>query len=296
MQGKVDFFVPGFSKCGTTTLFEVLNQHPDIFIPDAKEPNYFGLATAVKTFEWYQSLYLPAKTGQLKGDCSTFYTAAASDEKSCQEIYQHNPEAKFIFIARDPVSRVESSFREMHNSSPKYGFDTPFKLSDAMLSVPQIIDDSAYHSRLKTYLDVFGEDRVLILLMEDLKNDHEGTARRCYNFLGLTPPEESFEQVPHVNRGEEKLYDSALFRRMRNSRFVGSWLSRVSVDKQDRYARKFGLRKLFSEPVEWDERAVDFFMTRLQGEVEGFSKYIGGTSSSWMKYKALKQQYLANNK
>jgi len=295
MQGKVDFFVPGFSKCGTTTLFEMLNQHPDIFIPNAKEPNYFGLSTNVKTLEWYRSLYLPAKIDQLKGDCSTFYTAAASDTKSCQEIYEHNPGAKFIFIARDPVSRVESSYREMHNSSPKYGFDTPFELAEVFCSVPQILDDSAYFSRLKTYLDVFGEDQVLIVLMEDLKRDHQGTARRCYEFLGLSLPDENFENVPHANRGEEKLYDSVLFRRMRNSRVFGSWLAGISISNQDKYARKVGLRKLFTEAVVWDTRAVKLFMDQLQGEVESFCGYVGGTSDLWVKYNKLKKQYIADN-
>ena len=38
---RVDFIVPGFSKCGTTTLCFLLNQHPDIFLP-LREADFFG--------------------------------------------------------------------------------------------------------------------------------------------------------------------------------------------------------------------------------------------------------------
>ncbi len=39
---QIDFIVPGFSKCGTTTLCDMLNSHEDVFIPPAKEPGYFA--------------------------------------------------------------------------------------------------------------------------------------------------------------------------------------------------------------------------------------------------------------
>ena len=287
MKRRVDFFVPGFSKCGTTSLFEILDAHPSVFIPEVKEPNFFGLSDEVKDFKWYESFYTASSEEQVLGDCSTFYSSIVCDKKSCEEIYQHNPDAKFIFIVRDPVGRIESSFREMHNSSAMYGFCTPFKLSDALMEIPQIIDDTAYYSRLMTYVSVFGKDKVLVIGMEELKSRPDIIADKCYSFLGLEGYSFSVSDTPYRNRGEEKLYDSALFRWARSARLIGPWLSKINIHTQDYYATKLGLRKRFVRSVEWDDYAVKIFMSRLHDEVELFCDVSDISSESWLKYKKI---------
>src|SRR5687768_1784263 len=37
-----DFLIIGAGKCGTTSLFMYLRQHPEIFLPRVKEPNFYG--------------------------------------------------------------------------------------------------------------------------------------------------------------------------------------------------------------------------------------------------------------
>ena len=284
MNITVDFFVPGFSKCGTTTLFEVLNMHPDIYIPPCKEPNYFGFPKDAHREEWYQGLFVDAENSQLKGDCSTFYSSISAEQACIDEIHQNNPNAKFIFLARDPVKRIESSFREMHNSAPKYGLNTPYSLGDAFEAMPQIIEDSAFYSRLKAYQDRVGEENTLVLLIEDIKNDLNKAANRCYNFLGLTSLTLSEQDLPHENAGETKLYDSRVYRWLRRNAVTGNLLSKVSIKKQDDYAKRIGLRRPFTHAVSWDKKADDIFQRQLVPDIEKFITQHAIDRQLWPQY------------
>ena len=62
---KIDFIVPGFSKCGTTTLCALLDLHPRVFIPEIKEPWYFSHPEFETQHEHYDEHYQDAREGQL---------------------------------------------------------------------------------------------------------------------------------------------------------------------------------------------------------------------------------------
>src|SRR5437588_11693145 len=83
-----DFYIVGHSKCGTTALYEMLRRHPQIFMPELKEPMFFARdpdtpmhANGEKSFrqtgrkretaEDYLALFAPARPDQLTGEAST---------------------------------------------------------------------------------------------------------------------------------------------------------------------------------------------------------------------------------
>ena len=287
MKTKIDFFVPGFSKCGTTTLFAVLNHHPDIFIPDYKEPRYFGSAPDEKRTDWFNGLYEKAASHQLKGDCTTFYSSIFMETEACRDMFENNSRAKLIFIARDPIDRIESSFREMHNSAPKFGLNTPYRLEDALLQMPQLLEDTAYYSRMQTHRDRFGKENVLVIFMEDLKTTPQAVASRCYDFLGVRMHRFPEDNLPHLNPGGEKLYDTKLFRWMRINPVLGPPLSWISINNQDKIARKLGLRRPFEMQINWSEAARTLVKSRLGQEIRRFLDDFGGTANRWPRFTAL---------
>lgn len=287
MTVKIDFFVPGFSKCGTTTLFEVLNAHPEIFIPDAKEPNFFGSEIDAERQTWYESLFQPAKPNQTIGECSTFYSSIYAEKAASKEMFANNPQAKLIFIARDPVDRIESSFREMHNSAPKFGLNTPFELENALLDMPQLLADTSFSSRLNVHLEQFGRKNVLLIFMEDLKIDVAAVATRCYQFLGLQPYDFIADRLPHKNKGEDKLYDSRLLRWSRCNSVVGPLLGKIDIDRQDRIFKRIGLRRPFTQKVVWSDKAKKIAQECLKEDIEKFLHYAGEQERYWPKFQAL---------
>ena len=135
---RVDFLVPGFSKCGTTSLCSHLAKHPEVFIPEAKEPCFFAY-NFEKGWQWYETFFKDAGAARIFGEGSTFYTAAEFEARTCERLFRHFPDVRLIFVARDPIARIESSYREHHHSGHKYGIDVPPSLGQALRKFRNII-------------------------------------------------------------------------------------------------------------------------------------------------------------
>ena len=108
---KPGFFIVGAPKCGTTSFYHYLRQHPQIFMPDNKEPHYFGSDLKkrsdefIKTEEEYLSLFKDADSSQMAGEASTFYLYSKAAQK---EIKGFNPHAKIIIMLRNPIDFLHS--------------------------------------------------------------------------------------------------------------------------------------------------------------------------------------------
>src|ERR1700751_4687440 len=111
-----DFFIVGHAKCGTTALYEMLGQHPQIFMPEykwgaGKEPWYYsrdnphpqtdGVRSVAftgrhaVTLEEYARLFADARPDQLVGEASTSYLWSAT---AAHRIAQARPDARIIAI------------------------------------------------------------------------------------------------------------------------------------------------------------------------------------------------------
>src|SRR4051794_22671548 len=111
-----DFFIVGHAKCGTTALYEMLRTHPEIFMPELKEPAYFagdlrrrfqppGAGPLPETLPEYLALFEPALAGQRVGEASSLYLWS---HEAAAGIAALSPEAKIIAILREPASFLRS--------------------------------------------------------------------------------------------------------------------------------------------------------------------------------------------
>src|SRR4030088_1489579 len=111
-----DFFIAGHAKSGTTALYQMLRRHPQISLPDSKEPWFFATdmrprfepylaGMPPETLEEYLHLFAEAKPSQRAGEASSSYlwsrTAAA-------RIAEVQPAARIIAILREPASFLRS--------------------------------------------------------------------------------------------------------------------------------------------------------------------------------------------
>ncbi len=279
---KVDFIVPGFSKCGTTTLCALLDLHPAVFIPAIKEPWYFSHDDFETQHECYDEHYANAGDDQLKGDGSTDYTGYLREEISAKRIFDNNPDCRFIFIARNPRSRIESSYREMHHSGVHFGLNAPYALGDCLRTFPQMIQDTLFWQRICTYRDVFGDDAILVVFLEELKTDQNRVLADCFDHIGLSSKDMPDATTIKLNAGSRKLYDSRLFRFLRSNRFTGLKLAKIDGERQDRIFSHVGLRRSFGkQPLQWDEHALDVFNSEIAPDCLRFLEYCGRQPGFW---------------
>src|SRR5437588_5962186 len=116
-RGRVpDFFIVGHHKSGTTALYEMLRRHPQIFMPDLKEPRFFASdlrpqfepkssGIAPRTWEDYLDLFAAARPEQRVGEASPAYLRSSV---AAEAIAAAQPGARCIAILREPASFVRS--------------------------------------------------------------------------------------------------------------------------------------------------------------------------------------------
>lgn len=122
---KPNFFIVGAAKAGTTSLWQYLRQHPDIFMPADigwKEPSYYCDTYGVKDYDFYLALFKEAGSRKRIGKASTPYLSSL---ESAGRIHEACADAKIIIMLRNPVDRAFSLYKWMH----RYGYEnlTPFE-------------------------------------------------------------------------------------------------------------------------------------------------------------------------
>ena len=191
---KVNTFIVGAPKAGTTSLHFYLQQHPDVCMSEIKEPNYFTAQEVVKLYydvspvnseDWYHSIFTEP-TRKVVGEGSVsylFYPEVA------QKIYEYNPEARILIILRSPVQRAFSHYLMdcrlgLCDISLEELLDNPSKYPHFY---QQFIELGMYHQQTKRYIDVFGQNQVKVMFYDDFKTDTNLFVDQVFSFLDLRP-------------------------------------------------------------------------------------------------------------
>ncbi len=297
-----DFFVVGHPKSGTTALYEMLRRHPQIYMPDLKEPGYlatdqprrFRRAAAgalPTTIEQYLSLFASARADQRVGEASSGYLSSRAAPARIAELA---PGARAIAILREPASLLRSlhlqllqdhveSVRDLRRAlalepARREGRHIPRRSPrpEALLYSERI----RYTEQLRRYRDALGAERLLVLVYEDFRRDNEGAVRRVLRFLGV---DEHFEIEPS-EANPTVLMRSRQLDDLVHAVSVGSGpLSRTlkrgvkAVSSERLRASALGSvrrRVLYGPPPPPDERLMSELRRRFAPEVAALSEYL----------------------
>jgi hypothetical protein len=296
-----DFFIVGHSKSGTTALYEILREHPQIYMSTVKEPvfmasdHHAGLWAMVRsrprTLEQYLALFADAGPEQRAGEASSVYlwshTAAAN-------IAALQPQARIIAILREPVSFLHSLHLQMlqNHIETEKNFAKAIALErDRRQGMriprgcpwPQALlysERVRYVEQLRRFHDVFARENVLVLIYDDFRADNEGTVRAVLRFLGVDDAVsvQAREANPTVRLRSKQLDD------LIHSAAVGRGpvMRGVKVGVKAVTSRRLrhgvlGLRRsvVYGQPAAPDERLVLELKRRFKGEVVALSEYLG---------------------
>lgn len=190
---KPNLFLIGAMKSGTNYLRKLLNAHPDIFMCEPGEPSYFVAPRQLKEIwidMWkhgfwrseqdYLKLFQSSGGATYLGEASTNYTKQPIVRHVAERIEKFNPDARFIYIMRDPIERTLSHYWHMvrYHSERR-------PILKAVRQDRQYLAVSHYAMQLTPYLTRFGQERVETLTYESLVRDPAGVMRRLYGRLGV---------------------------------------------------------------------------------------------------------------
>lgn len=276
-----DFIVIGFGKCGSTSLCSMLGEHPGICMSTPKETNYFVWEYG-RGPGWYQACFRELRPGQVQGEGSIFYSNVACEGEAAPRIHAANPQVKLIWIARHPIKRLESNYREIHHSGHLYGYEAPYSIGDYVTDNAYTLDDTRYFRRLAHYLNYFPAEQFHVLFLEDLVANREGELARISAFLGLQPwssvrPAEDC----WLNNGNEKLYDSRLLRWARRTRGLRSLLQKAGGPRVDAVGRRMGLRRPFRGPIQWRPGERERVVDELRDDALDLLQFAGKPADFW---------------
>ena len=183
LTNPVDFLVVGAAKSGTSTLFETLDKHPDIFIPRRKECRYFSCMPGdftgprpiaandiIRSTDEYRGLFRGAQPGQLCGDISPDYLYYY--QKAVPKILgEVNARIPIVVVLRNPIDRAYSNYlMKVRERREQLTFEDALNAEAERISAHWAwgwgyVDVGLYAEQVKAYIDSF--ERVLLLLFEE---------------------------------------------------------------------------------------------------------------------------------
>jgi hypothetical protein len=218
-----NFFVIGAAKCGTTTLYDFLEQHPDVYMSPIKEPHFFCSDIRIENFsdeykkyvysrginiqdyvagdmskkywEWYVDdfttylkLFKNVTNQKAIGEISNGYLFSTI---SATEIKDKYPQAKIVMILRNPVSRAYSHYlANVRDGRATLSFrdelEADLKKSNKGWCISHnYVEMGMYYQQVKRFMDAFPNNQILIFLNDDLKTDANAVGKKLFDYIGV---------------------------------------------------------------------------------------------------------------
>jgi len=228
----MNFFIVGYPKAGTTSLYDYLKSHPGVFLPDIKEPHFhtvdFPGAREVSSLEDYQKLYSDALPSQIRGDASA---SVIHSDVALDRILELYPDARFILLVREPVASVSSFHGELLNNLNENIFDleAAWSLQEARKNGTANIPATCKEQRFLQYRSIYNyrkqipffvnkvpEAQRLILVFEEFYSDPRAGYLKVLEFLGLEDDRRKNFDAVNVAKSHRYRWLAVLHRRLVN--------------------------------------------------------------------------------
>lgn len=297
---RPDFFVVGAFKSGSTALYEQLRRHPQIFMPFHKEPLYFGddLTRRYGRFTEvdYLHLFNGARPGQRVGEASTWYLYSTS---AAREIKAFSPDAQILVVLRNPVDVMYAQHNQLifnviediTDFEQALAAEPDRRAGRRLPPGPINVENLFYrHSvlfseQLERYFDVFGRDRVHVMLNDDLRRDGAAVMHDALEFLGVDPG----LAAPPPRANESRRVRSPLVQRMifapKLLLPLAPFLRRVPLVRSLR-TRMLAMNSEATPRAPMDARLRRQLLDEFTPEIERLGRLIERDLSAWLEHDA----------
>jgi hypothetical protein len=171
-------------KSGTTSLFHYLQAHPEAYLSPLKEVDFFVEEKNWRRgLDWYREQFEGADSDvRAIGEASTLYTKFPEYRGVPERMIRCIPEARLIYLVRDPVERIRSHYQHRVLSGAER-----LPLEEAVVKDRRYLDCSRYAMQIDRYLEWFPREQILLVTSEELRSERIPTMRQIFAFLEIDP-------------------------------------------------------------------------------------------------------------
>jgi hypothetical protein len=279
---RPSFMFVGASKSGSSWFFEILREHPQVFVP-ANKATFFFSDYYDQGKDWYEEFFARAAPGRAVGEVCHDYLRSA---EALRRIKQYRPDMRLVCCLRNPYARALSSWRFYGRN----GMDQP-TLAAQGAHDPSVFDQGYYATQLTTLYSIFPKEQVLVIYFEELSTAPIALARKLYEFIGVVPSflPPSLHKRINVN-AKPRLRALARFMQFihkqswKHSHNLSNLIGQV---KQIRPIRRFVRAALYKESVsssDWRDHLSEFpaeVVSRYEWEISELERMMGRSLSGW---------------
>jgi len=276
------FLFIGPSKAGSSWFYEILREHPQVFVPSNKTTFFFSDYYA-QGIDWYEKFFSGDLHQRAAGEVCHDYLASP---EALRRIQKYRSDMRLVCCLRNPYSRALSSWRFFGRN----GMDEPTLAAQGEHN-PSVFDQGNYATQLALVNSLFPRRQLLIFFFEEMVSAPESIVRRLYEFIGVdarfVPP--SLYRRVNVNakprsrplaRMVQYIHEQSWKRSRNLSNLIGG-LKRVPP------LRRFVRYALYKEPqssTDWREYLWQFpehVILRYEDEISALEKVLGRDLTEW---------------
>lgn len=297
-----NFLIVGAAKCGTSSLANYIDQHPEIYISKPKEPRFitsqftkFPLqgpsanrleSWYVKTYKDYVALFKGAKDEKAIGEASVdnlfFY------KKAIPLIKKYLGEPKIIIVLRHPAKRAFSAYSHMmRDQRETFSFEDAIQMQEERRKnnwefLYSYIDASKYFQQVKAYQENFNE--TLVILTEDLYKNPTETFREVFSFLGVDPSFQVDQTIKHNKSGIPKSRTiHNFFKKDNKLRLALQPLTRLFIPPNLRKVLSYRIQSHNLEKIDMDPNTSEELVELFRDDIIKLQNIVDKDLSSWLK-------------
>ena len=276
------FLFIGASKSGSSWFFQILREHPQVFVP-ANKATFFFSDYFAKGMAWYEAFFVKASPQGAIGEVCHDYLASP---EALRRIRAYQPDIRLVCCLRNPYARALSSWRFFRRN----GMDQPTLTAQGEHD-PSVFDQGYYATQLSDLFSVFPKDQVLIFFFEELSAAPKAVAHRLYEFIGVKPdflPESLYKRI-NVNAQPRSRLLARLVQNIhkeswKHSHYLSNLIGQLKQIRSLRHFVRAALYKEAESSSDWRQHLGEFpeeILLRYESEIGRLESLLGKDLSQW---------------
>jgi len=276
------FVFVGSSRAGSSWFFEILREHPGIFVPPNKGTQFFSSFYNLGP-DWYEGFFPAKAAGRITGEVCEHYLSSA---EALARISEYRPDMRLICCIRNPYERALSAWRFFARNG----------LAQTSLSAegarrPDLFSNGYCATQVGTLRRLFPADQVLVIPYDDLAQSPAAVTRRLYEFVGADPdflPASLHRRVNGTARPRSRLLARLVhdvhMRTWGSSRWVSNTMGTIKRFSPMRQLVTWLLYEEQAQTTDWHAYLAEFppsVTARYEAEISAVETMLGRSFPRW---------------